>query len=243
MGQRTVLFGCLFIGTLAMALYAHIFYIPFYFQAVKDTTAEGSGIRTIPYLVSITLSSIVVGATITVVGWYTPFMWVSAAMFTVGSGLLYTLKPDSGPEKWIGYQLLAGLGAGAGIQIPFISSQVVLSPKDMPTGNALTIFFNTLGGAISVSVAQNIFSNTLVQELTANVPLMDPRIVIMAGATHVQEVTPPQFLADVLLSYNTAIMRAFVLAIAVGGLSFLASLGMEWKSVKGKKLDLAGGAA
>lgn len=46
----------------------HIFYLPFYFQAVKGTTAEQSGIRTIPYLGSIIISSIIVGGGITVIG-------------------------------------------------------------------------------------------------------------------------------------------------------------------------------
>ena len=115
--------------------YSHIYFLPFYFQAVKGTTAEGSGIRTIPYLVSITLASIVIGGSITTLGWYTPFMWCGAAVFTVGAGMLYTLQVDSGPGMWIGYQILTGIGAGASVQIPFISVQVVLSAKDMPTGS------------------------------------------------------------------------------------------------------------
>jgi hypothetical protein len=61
--------------------------------------------------------------------------------------MLYTLKVNSGAGKWLGYQILAGTGAGAGVQIPFIAVQVVLSDKDMPTGstftlNTLSILFN-----------------------------------------------------------------------------------------------------
>ena len=118
-----------------MGLYTHIYFLPFYFQAVKSTTAEGSGIRTIPYLVSITLASIAIGGSITTFGWYTPFLWFGSAVFTIGAGMLYTLQVDSGPAMWIGYQILTGIGAGASVQIPFISVQVVLSAKDMPTGS------------------------------------------------------------------------------------------------------------
>jgi hypothetical protein len=225
-----------------MGLYTHIFYLPFYFQAVKGTSAEGSGIRTIPYLVSITLSSIVVGGSITSFGWYVPFMWVGAAVFTVGCGLLYTLSPDSGAGMWIGYQIIAGVGAGSSIQIPFISVQVALSAKDMPTGNALTIFFNSLGGALSISIAQNIFSNTLVQRLVADVPGVNPAVVVGAGATHIADVVPPALLSAVLVAYNAAISKAFVVPIAVGGIAFLCSLCMEWRSVKGKKLSMGAGA-
>lgn len=102
---------------------------------MKGTTAEGSGIRTIPYLVSITLSSIAIGGSITALGGYAPFMWAGAAVFTVGCGMLYTLTVDSGAGMWIGYQLLAGIGAGASVQIPFLAVQVVLDTKDMPIGS------------------------------------------------------------------------------------------------------------
>ena len=49
--------------------------------------------------------------------------------------MLFTLEVDSSDATWIGYQILAGAGAGACIQIPFIAVQVVLSEKDMPTGS------------------------------------------------------------------------------------------------------------
>jgi hypothetical protein len=83
---------------------------------VKGTTAEGSGIRTIPYLGSIIVSSIVVGGAITMLGWYKPFMIAGGAVFTVGAGLIYTLTVNSETGRWIGYQLVCGFGAGGGVQ-------------------------------------------------------------------------------------------------------------------------------
>ncbi|KAF2120820.1 MFS transporter [Lophiotrema nucula] len=240
--QQTILVSCVFSALLSMALYTHIFYLPFYFQAIKGTTAEESGIRTIAYLVSITCSSIVIGGSITVMGYYSPFMWFGSAVFTIGSGMLYTLKVNSPAGQWIGYQILAGVGAGASVQIPFIAVQVVTNDKDMPTANACVMFFNSLGGAIAISIAQNIFVNSLAKEIPIYAPGIDPRIVIGAGATHVRQVVPANFLAGVLQAYNKSIMNAFVVSIATAGLAVLVSFGMEWKSVKGKKL-MPGGAA
>jgi Na+/melibiose symporter-like transporter len=104
-----------------MGLYAHIYYLPFYFQAVKGTTAEASGIRTIPYLGSVIVSSIIVGGAITILGFYKPFMIFGSAIFTVGAGMLYTLQVNSSTGRWIGYQLLSGFGAGGGVQSMFYS--------------------------------------------------------------------------------------------------------------------------
>ena len=242
-----------------MGLYSHIYFLPFYFQAVKGTTAEGSGIRTIPYLVSITLSSIAVGGSITTFGWYAPFMWIGSAVYTVGAGLLYTLQVNTSTGRWIGYQLIAGFGAGASIQVPFIAVQVVLPQKDLPTGSmsllssvlvrllpthhtnslsdALAIFFNTLGGALSVSIAQNIFSNTLLTQVPIQTNgAVNATTIIGAGATHVQQITPPQYLLGVLTAYDKAVTTAFILPIATGAIACLVSFGVEWKSVKGKKL-------
>ncbi|KAL1653390.1 hypothetical protein SLS61_003898 [Didymella pomorum] len=239
--QRTILVSCVFSALLSMALYTHIFYLPFYFQAIKGTTAEESGIRTIAYLVSITVSSIVIGALITVVGWYAPFMWFGSGVFAIGAGMLYTLKVASPNSHWIGYQILAGFGAGAGVQIPFIAVQVVSSTKDMPTANACVLFFNSLGGALSISIAQNIFVNTLAKEVP-KYSSFDPQVVASVGATNLRQYVPPDQLPGVLHGYNNAIVTAFILAIATSCLAFLVSLGQEQKSVKGKKLMPGGGA-
>ena len=219
-----------------------MYFLPFYFQAVKGTSAEGSGIRIIAYLVSNTIASIVVGVSITTFGYYTPFMMLGSMIFCVGCGLLYTLQVDSSAGHWIGYQLLAGVGSGAGIQIPFIAVQVVLSEKDMPTGNAIAIFFNTLGGAVSISIAQNIFTNKLVSALRTDVPNANVATIIAAGAAHIKDVVTPEQLPGTLRAYNTGVTSAFILPIAVTSIAFLCSLFVEWKSVKGKKIA-PGGAA
>lgn len=99
-----------------------------------------------------------------------------------------------------------------------------LSYTDFGNADALAIFFNSLGGALSVSIAQNIFSNSLAQQIPKHTTGVDPQLIIGAGATHVREASPPGQLAGVLLAYNEAVTRALILPIAVGGLAFICSL-------------------
>jgi hypothetical protein len=108
--------------------------------------------------------------------------------------------------------------------------------------NALVIFFNSLGGAISISIAQNIFLNGLKREVPKYASGLNPQIVLGAGATFVGKVVPKELLGGVLEAYTNAIVSAFILAIASVGLAFLISLGFEWKSFKGKSLMGEGGA-
>ncbi|KAL5533396.1 hypothetical protein ACEPAF_5172 [Sanghuangporus sanghuang] len=240
--QRTVFCGSVFTCFLSMALYTHIYYLPFYFQAVLGTSAEGSGIRSIPYLVSITISSLIVGALITKIGYYVPFLWVGSAVFTVGAGLLFTLQVATSTGKWIGYQILSGLGAGAGLQVPYLAVQAVLNSKDMPIGNAIIMFSNALGGSIAISVAQNIFRNTLLSSIPKHSTGIDADAVASSGATQIRQIVPPDQLNGVLIAYTYALDRAFILPIAVGGSAFVVSLFVEWNTVKGKKI-MHGGAA
>jgi hypothetical protein len=121
-------------------------------------------------------------------------------------------------------------------EVPFIAVQVVLSSKDMPTGNAIAIFFNSLGGAIAISVAQNIFSNGLTANLPHTAPDVNPSVVINAGAAYLRKAVTKAQLPGVLLAYMDGLRQAFVISIAVGCIATICACFVEWKSVKGKKL-------
>jgi hypothetical protein len=112
----------------------------------------------------------------------------------------------------------------------------------MPTGNAIAIFFNSLGGAIAISIAQNIFSNGLKTKLPVYAPTIDPQTVIQAGAAYLRTVVSATQLPGVLLAYMGALQEAFVISIAVGGIAVICALFVEWKNVKGKKIEMTAAA-
>jgi hypothetical protein len=69
-------------------------------------------------------------------------MWIGSAILTIGCGLLYTLRVETNTGRWIGYQLLAGIGAGMGMQVPFLAVQAVTSSTDMPTASECFVFIS-----------------------------------------------------------------------------------------------------
>ena len=232
-----MIFSCLYIAFVNMAIDTHIYYLPFYFQAVKGTSAEKSGVRILPYLISIFTTALVTGTLVTTSGYYVPFMALGAAILTAGCALIQTLKPHSTEAQWFGYEVLTGIGFGTAFQIPYSAVQVVLSPDDLPIGNALIVFSQALGGALAVSIGQNVLSNTLLQQLR-HIPQIDAAAVVAAGATNLSTSIanmPPALLDAVRAAYAVALDRTYVLPIAAGGVAFLVSLGMENRSVKKKK--------
>ncbi|KAI9878969.1 MAG: hypothetical protein M1830_010023 [Pleopsidium flavum] len=222
--NRTVWSASLVSGFLIMAMYDHVYYLPFYFQVVKGVSAEESGVRSIPYFLSLALSSTVGGFVISAIGTYVEFAWIGTALLTIGSGLIYTLKVDSSAGIWIGFQIVAGFGVGLAIQTPFIAVQTAVEPGDIPLGMAIAIFFNSLGGALSISIAQNIF----VQGLRDNIPRYTTGVnvdsIIGAGATDVGRNVQSDQRDGLLYAYNIAITNAFIFAVGAAGMAFLMSL-------------------
>ncbi|KAF2464808.1 MFS general substrate transporter [Lindgomyces ingoldianus] len=230
--QRTVFFGSLFVCFINMAIDTHIYYLPLYFQSVDGATASMSGVRILPYLATMIVTATVSGFCISKLGHYVPFMMAGSTLFTIGAGLIHTLAVGSGAAQWVGYQLLAGIGFGMAFQIPYSALHVVLDAKDLPTGNALIVFFQALGGALAVSIAQNVLSNELLVRLETTILAHDALAIIAAGPTHIAEAVPGPFVDIVVEAYSYAISKTFILPIAAAGMSFLCSLGMEYKKIK-----------
>src|SRR5271156_681098 len=78
----------------------------------------------------------------------------------------------------------------------------------------------TYGGALMVTVAQNIFSNELIEGIQNNVPGVNPLDVINAGATNIESALSPGQLTEVLLLFMNALRDAFTLPIALTGIAF-----------------------
>ncbi|MCJ1276755.1 MFS sugar transporter [Puttea exsequens] len=256
--KRSIAFGCLFVFSLGASFVSYpqsfrigtnanryeqfvfIYYIPIWFQAIKGTSAVESGIRNLPMILGLVIVSIISGIMITILGYYTPFMILSSILMSIGAGLMSTFGISTGHSMWIGYQALYGFGVGAGMQQPLIAAQTVCSLDDVPTATAITNFCLTLGGALFISVAQNIFTNRLLANLVANVPSFDPQIVLKVGATSIRKAVDANSLPGVISAYNNAIDQTFYVSLAMACLSIVGALGMEWKSVKGKKIEAVG---
>ncbi|KAI9893631.1 MAG: hypothetical protein M1814_006427 [Vezdaea aestivalis] len=233
--QRSIAGAAWFAFAIGASFLLMIFYLPIWFQAVKGTTAVKSGINNLPMILGLVILSIIAGGLVTTFGYYTPYMYAASIIGAVGCGLLSTLQVDSGSDKWIGYQALYGMGLGIGLQQALIAAQTVLPIEDVPTGTAVVIFSQTLGGALFVSVGQNVFQNRLAAGFS-QIADLDLNLVT-AGATTIRDLVPKNLLPQVLQAYNRALTQTFYAATAMAAISIFGSVAMEWVSVKGKKIE------
>jgi hypothetical protein len=234
--QRTVAASSGYAVMFAAGFFLLLFYLPIYFQSIKGVSATKSGIDVVPLLLSTVLSSIVAGGLISTVGYYSPFLIASSVIFSIGTGLLSTYKVDTAFGRWFGYQILTGAGVGAGFQVPLIAVQTVLPLEDIPVGTAVVIFFQTLGGALFISIGQNVFQNGVIRGTREFVPQLDPKILIDTGATEIRSALENagklDLLPQALQAYMVGLTDALRVAVATACFTFVASLFMEWRSVK-----------
>jgi hypothetical protein len=205
--------------------------MPIWFQAIKGVSAVKSGIMNLPMILGMVIVSILAGLLTTIFGYYTPFIYCSIVCLSIGAGLCTTFEVDSGAAAWIGYQFLFGAGIGFGMQQTLVAVQTSLPLIDVPIATAIIMFSQTLGGALSTSVAQNVFVNQLVKNLTKVVPDLNPRIVVATGATQLRGVVPKEFYGLVLVAYNKALSQMFYTSVALASMSVFGAVWIEWKSV------------
>ncbi|KAJ5569454.1 uncharacterized protein N7459_008884 [Penicillium hispanicum] len=231
--QRSVACGAVYTSCLAGAMVSMLYTLPLWFQGVKATSAVQSGIDNIPMVLSLVVATILSGATITRMGYYVPFMFVSAVLMATGSGMITTFKTNTGHPCWIGYQVLFGLGLGSGMQQPTMAAQTVLDQADVAIGVAVMFLFQSLGGAVWVAVSQNLYTNYLAKMLPS-ISGIDSTAILRAGATGLVELVPADKLDAVLVVYNAALHRAFIVPVALSCAMVLPALGMEWRDIKKK---------
>ncbi|KAI7053533.1 MFS general substrate transporter, partial [Hortaea werneckii] len=82
--NRSIIAGAMFNFCFSSAMLALVYWIPTWFQAIKGTSAVGSGIDTIPLVLSLVVASILAGQAVGRIGYYTPFAMASAIIMPIG---------------------------------------------------------------------------------------------------------------------------------------------------------------
>ncbi|EEP78531.1 predicted protein [Uncinocarpus reesii 1704] len=239
--NRDIKVSLIYIFFFAGPFFAMIYYLPIYFQSIKHVSAAQSGIRNLPFILAASIFSIVAGGLISTFGQYSYIMIAASALVTIGSGLIYTFEIDTPTGKWIGYQILMGTGAGLAIQVPVIVNQALVEPPDLASITAITMFLQTMGAAIWVSASQAGWVNKLLDRLPQVAPNVNPELVVATGAAELHKVFQGDDLQGVLIAYMDGLKVVFLLCIAISAVSFVASLFMRPKNIKGKA-SMAGAA-
>ena len=240
LGDRTIGVMCAYIFFVAGSFFVMLYFLPIYFQATRNDSAQDSGIKNLPLVLGASLFTIVSGILITITGYYIPILIVGSILTAIACGLLYTLEINSGAGAWLGYQAMAGIGLGLIFQVPVIVGQASVKPSDLSSVSAVILFFQTVGGAVWISAAQAGWANEMLKEIAKRVPDVNPGLVVATGATELRKVFTPEQLPGILDSYMIGLRVTFAITIAAACVTVLLSFAPRWEKIR---VDLSAGAA
>lgn len=238
--ERDLLCAFGFVFFFGAAFFPLIYYLSLYFQAVAGDTAVEAGVKLLPFLISCVLTSVLSGVMTTLVGYYNPPALAGMLLFSAGSGMITTWSIGTPFKEWFGYQVLAGLGVGPGFQTGPMVVQTALTTDWIPVGTAGVQFFQSLGGAIFIAVAQAAFQNGLVSGIKdLEILGVGGEIFIQAGANQVRSIMEQMGLGEyagaVLEKYVAGLRNSYYISTACAATAFCFAIGLRWKSVKRKK--------
>nr|OQO31988.1 hypothetical protein B0A51_00330 [Rachicladosporium sp. CCFEE 5018] len=230
--SRVVLTSLLFITLFNSAQNVLEWYLPTYYQVVHGYTPAQSGLLMLPILIAATIGAIGSGTLMSVVGYYAPFMVFASVTMPVAAGLITTLQIDTSLAKLIFYTALIGLGYGIGSVGPTVAVQTVLSDADATLGIAVLMFGSSLGPAITIAIAQVIFTSELSKNLGGLGSSVNGTSIESNGLTQLLTQAPASQRHDVVEGIDKSITHTWYLVVALACLMAFGGFGAEWRSLK-----------
>ncbi|OAG20230.1 MFS general substrate transporter [Alternaria alternata] len=235
--ERTLWQPSAFIFFYSSAYLVLLYYLPIYFQSVDNRSAINSGVLNLPLVLAMVIGSIISGGVVSKTGYAAPFMNAGAILATIATGLMYTFDIGTGLGKWIGYQALYGIAVGLGFQMAINTAQANATIKDMSSATATVFFFQTIGGAFSLTAAQSGFVNRMITTLAITAPNVDPQAVIGTGATQLRQTFSTEDIPGIVVAYMAGTKVALAIAIALAGVAVLAAALTPFKKLNMEKVQ------
>jgi hypothetical protein len=190
----------------------------------------------LPLALSDVLAATLSGASLKYLGYPNPYLLLGTALMAIATGLFSTFTPGTTSDLWISSQVLQGLGVGMTLTMPYVATQTVLAPEDIPVGTSLLQCFQFFGAAVNLAIGESIFRNEVVSQLgNLGFTTEDVMRIFHGGSAEARNAVEDSQVPMVVEAYNWGITRSFYVAAAVAAVAFVLSLGLKWRSIKPPK--------
>jgi len=143
------------------ALFGSVTFLPLFFQTVFGASPTGAGLRLIPLLGGLLITSIGSGQLISRTGRYKMFPIAGTAVMTIGMLLLSRLDLTTTNLEADLYLLVLGLGLGMVMQVLVLAVQNAVEYAVLGAATSGVTLARGIGGSIGAAVFGTIFSSRL----------------------------------------------------------------------------------
>jgi EmrB/QacA subfamily drug resistance transporter len=210
--------------TVGMAMFGAIIFIPLFLQIVYGASPTSSGLRMLPLILGLLVSTIASGRAISRLGRYRVFPIAGTAILIIGMYLLSLLRVDT--ASWVAsvYMLVVGVGIGLVMQVLVLVVQNDVRPQEIGVATSTATFFRSVGGAFGVAIFGTIFATRLADQLKRLPPQITARLgsgvhLDPAQAKHLPSAVRPEFLS----AFANALHGVFLWGVAFAAIPFVLS--------------------
>jgi MFS family permease len=202
-----------------------LYYLPFYFLAVRGESPTRSGIDLFPALFLLIPGSIVVAALTTRLGRFRWAIWAGWAISTIGAGIMILFDLHTKMVVWVIGLAIFGIGSGMIITSVNVGIQAISKVEDCAMAASMYGFMRSLGMPIGVALSGTIFQNTMSSKLSSfglpsSIAHDSERYVYVLRT---MAPTDPQR-AAILASYVHGFRSLWIFMTAISGSALIVSL-------------------
>jgi len=205
------------------ALFGSVTYLPVFLQVVKGDSPTASGLRMVPMMAGMLVSSIVAGQYISRKGRYKFFPILGTGIMVIGLYFLSRMTEETSLRAASLLMMTLGLGMGLVMQVLILAAQNSVPYRDLGVATSGATLFRLIGGSVGTAALGAIFASRLESHLRAALPPAQA----MAGGTgaNVSPAAIANLPANVRAAYSAGITsgldRIFLVAMVIAMIRFV----------------------
>ncbi len=216
---------------IGLCMFGALSYIPLYMQVVNGNSPTESGLRLLPLMAGVLITSIGTGQLISRTGKYKIYPIIGTALTSLGLVLLAQVDEKTSATVMGFYMLILGLGLGLVMQVLIIAVQNSTDFADLGTATSGVTYFRSIGGSFGASIFGTVLNNQLKSKITAAEKdgTLSPRFPtqqVLADPTSVHRAPPAlkPLLDPFLHIFAVSLQTVYLVAAGIAVLAFVLSL-------------------
>ncbi|UXA10943.1 MFS transporter [Mycobacterium sp. SMC-8] len=217
---------CILSFIVGFAMLGALTFLPTFMQFVDGVSATESGLRTLPMVGGLLLTSMGSGVLVSRTGRYKIFPVVGTAVMVLGFVLLSRMDATTPMLQQSAYLFILGTGIGMCMQVLVLIVQSTAKFSDLGVATSGVTFFRTIGSSFGAAIFGSLFANFL-----------DARIApaLAAGGAPPEAAQSPQVLhrlpdavaAPIVTAYADSLGLVFLCAAPVAAIGFFVALTLK----------------
>jgi MFS family permease len=219
-----------------LVYYSNLYYLPIYYQNVRQFSPLLSAALTIPVVVGQSVLSILSGQYISRTKRYGEVIWTGYTLWLLGVGLILLFNRTTPRWELVVILVVEGAGVGNVFQPSLVAIQAHSLKRDRAVVIGVRNFLRALGGAIGLALSSAVFSNVLKKRLNSlSTPLSGNfESEILASILHVPDLSVLSNVEkeEVLDAYMSASKTVFIVWVPIMAVCLLLCFLVKDKGLK-----------